>query len=598
MGINDQLGAKAQTSVSGIRFFSGATQNLNAQIDPLIEYFDKEIAPIFKEQTSLDLIQIKITDKLVFPTLVTVAVSSDGKPQQAVVTYFSGANMSATKTVDEYLSELQEITSNPKMKGASADILLQDNINNDKVIEIIVNEVNNRLNNNDAVSICAFFTMAKKEELDASTLTASASRIADSLLMALCVESDLGNDVSMKSISGADWSVVYDVLTDSKQQTVSDCFGHYYGRHLSVTSKGTVTTNTFALGVAEKQQTLVTSKVNAVVDFRFDAVSEQNRMNGVVDTRVVAVPELIITKYESDRPSLSSFFLSLANTVQLLSNKNFSYAAHLSSMEQNDPVTNLNFILNIEGNENGLGKLPKAKDMSSDDVIKFLNQNLVNETIVSYKIDPTNSESYFNYILLGAAGGAGTTSAKYFNNLLLGAVNRLIGADINFDGPIFVGSPVKYPIGTFANKSGVNSFDTVNINEFIQLINGVNAPDIIYSLDSTNTNPNACININDRTYDSFVCILNALSEAGYKHGTLTGIGQKLTFNPEFISALIAAINSTGFTPLVTGPSVQADVVSRTINSGALNLGTNGRFNASSMGGLRSFVTGGMTGFRR
>lgn len=595
MGINDQTPSMANGS-AGIRFFSSAQQINNAQMDPIVEVFEKDIAPQFKEQTGFDLVNIKLVDKLVFPTLITVAVDSEGKASQAVVTYFSGTNTSATKTVDSYLAELGEITNNPKLKGSSIDILLQDNINNDAVINIIVDAINEKLGTTSQVSICAIHTMAKRDELDANTNVQVACRIVDELLMAMCVETDLRNDVTMKSLSSTDWSVNFEVVNDAKQQTKSDIFGHTYARQFSITSKGTITTNTQALGVAEKQQSLITSKLHAVMDFRFDNVQEQNRQTGMVDSRTVAVPEMVITKYESDTPSLTSFFLNLANAVQVMSNKNFAYTVHLNSLESTDPVTNLNFILNTERNENGLGKLPKVKDWSSDDVIKFLNNNVVPETIVSIKVDPTCSESYFNYILLGAAGTNGG-NATAFNKLLISIVERLIGSSLNFDGNVFMNTAVKYPVGTFTNKIGVNSFDGVNINEFIGAINGQNAADVIFSLNESNINPNSCIMINDRTFDSFVCILNALSEAGIKHGHVTGTGVKLTFNPEFISALVNAVNGTGFVPVVSGPTVTADQVSRTIASGALGLGANGRFNTNSYGG-RTFVTGGSLGFRR
>lgn len=579
-----------------LAFFTGSKTNSDKQIDPIIKAFDDNIKSTFDSNTGYELKNIIILERLVFPTLVTVARKD--KKAVAVATFFPANNYQATKTVDGYIGELVEITSDNKLKGNSVNILLQDNIINTEVVGIITETIQEALKDEELeVNYCAFHTLAKKDEIDQQAGLEIANMIADELLMAMFVETNYSNDITISGINGIDWTVSLELHNDERRQSDKDVLGHYYGKHLSVMSKGSFYRNTNTLGVTDTNQLVVSSKVHGVYDFRFDKTPDrQDNFGNIVKGKIVAIPEFIITKYETDIPSATSFFLSLCNAVQVLSNKNYAYAAHVNTLGKPNSVTNLNYVLNTEGNENGLGKLPKTKDWTSDDVIKFLNQNLTNTTIISIKVDATNSEAYFNYLMLGAAGVNGGDRNE-FNKLLLGYVERLCGGTFDYKGDIFTGTNVKLPSGHFANNHGVNSFDVLNINDFIGSINGQAAEDIIFSLNAMNENPNSAIEINGRIFDSFVCELNAISEAGMKHGQVNGIAYKLTFHPDFIAALVTAINRQGFCPTVSAPAVAAEQVNRTIQGGALGLTTSGSFLQGNTIGGRQFMSGGSVGFR-
>lgn len=597
----DLMQKDGKNSVNKLSFFTGSKIQSNFQIDPIVKVFQDEIMEEFKAKTGYELKLVRITDSLIFPALVLVAMKQ-GKPLSASVTYFTGTTPTATKTVEGYLQEFAEQVNNKSIKNNSIDILLHDNINNQYVIREIENKVEEELSDGnvenflETFSIIGFYTLNICEELTLEQSKNIAYNLTDAILLNTFVESSLDKDLSMEfernNNEKIDWSVNLDVNHESTS-TGTDVFGHSYAKQITIRSKGSCQQVGNALGIMNSSSDIVNTSVNAIIDYRLDMLPETHDRNGnVVDAaKVIAIPEITFTNYHSARPSLSSFFLSVANAVQLFSDRNYAYAAHVSTIDKSNSVTNLNYFINVEGNETGHGSIPKSKNWSTEDIVGFLNTALNKDSIFSIKLDLSGVNSYFNNLLLMAAGGFGPQDKSHFNRLLLRACKRLTNGKFNYDGDVFNSVLVKYPIGTFTNSNGVNSLDLITTPDYISAIKGPELDDIVFNLNQMNSSPDNCISINGQRADSSVCVLDALNNANVKHGKITGIGYKLTFRPEFLIALVNAVNALNYYPNVYGPTIDANVTTRrTFSNNALGNTVAGGFQSRPFVGGNVFQT--------
>jgi hypothetical protein len=223
--------------------------------------------------------------------------------------------------------------------------------------------------------------------------------------------------------------------------------------------------------------------------------------------------------------------------------------------DKSDPLHDpgaLNYLANLNNDPSGVGErlnfLDPSLNLSVYEVYQALGRLFLQGVVLSMDVEEFGCDTHYYNTFLVAAESNIMEKRQEATQSIINAANTLTNNAFSkrFNNQPIFSSVLRLPSGFWidpnGNKRDLREFDMLNIiNRFEK------------DIQSINQFASAYFSATAGNYPAVAKILETYKKMGETNITLTGWTTRLTFNGAFITALVEAINETGFGPTIKSP---------------------------------------------